>query len=74
MLILHKNYQFTYRDIGKKVLLSNCQVFKILTVITEAGRVHSVYGVASGFTDVISWDAKGQSDLPDHHIVMIYTD
>jgi len=72
MLVLHKNYQFTHRDIGKKVLLSNHQVVKILTVIREAGQTHSLYGVAKGFTDVIAWDAKGRADTPEQNIIMLY--
>jgi hypothetical protein len=71
LLVLHRNYCFSYKDVGKKVLLSNCKIAKILTVITEAGRIHSVYGVISGFTDILSWDARGGSEQEDYNIVMI---
>ena len=72
MLILNRNYHFTNKDVGKKALLANFQTVKILTVIREAGQLHSVYGVLPGFTDVIVWDAQGKADLEDHNIVMLF--
>ena len=71
MLILNKNYQFSHKDVGKKALLANLQTVKILTVVREAGQVHSVYGVSPGFTDIISWDAKGKGDIAGTDIIML---
>ena len=74
VLILHKDYKFSHKDIGKRVLLANSQVVKVLTVIREAGQLHSVIGVMPGFLDVIEWNANGESELPGFNIVMLFNE
>ena len=74
MLILHRDYKFTHADVGKKVLLSNSLTCKILTIIVEAGQLHSIYGVLPGFTDVIEWDAHGKSTNVENDIILLFED
>lgn len=71
MLVLHKHYNFTPKDIGKIAILANFQRVKILTVIREAGELHSVYGVSTAYDQLICWDSKGQSEIPELNIVML---
>lgn len=72
MLVLHKDYNFSAKDIGKKALLANYQTVKIITVIREAGQLHSVYGVSQGFTDLMVWDGNGKAELEELNIVMLF--
>ena len=72
MLVLHKHYNFTPKDVGRIAILANSQRVKILTVIREAGELHSVYGTYPDRSDLFCWDANGKSEIPELNIVMLY--
>ncbi len=74
MLVLHKHYNFTPKDVGRIAILANSDRVKILTVIREAGQLHSVYGTPLDNTDLICWDANGKSEISELNIVMLYED
>jgi hypothetical protein len=74
VLVLHKNYQFSTKDIGKTALLANNSTVKILTVIREAGQLHSVYGALPDYPYVVEWNADGKTQNKDHDIVMLFNE
>lgn len=74
MLVLHKHYNFTHNDVGKIAVLANHERVKIISVIRESGQLHSVYGVKPEFSDLIVWDSRGKSEIPELDIVMLLND
>ena len=73
MLVNHKKYQFSEKDVGKQVTLANSATIKIITVIREAGQLHSVYGNSNEFGLVV-WDANGKTDVDGLDIIMLHED
>jgi len=73
LLIIHKNYEFSNKDVGKTVLLQNTSSANIISVIRENGGICVICGRSTvNKDDVFIWNHDGKSDIPGYDIVAMF--
>ena len=70
MIVIYNNYEFSQKDVGKKVLLANSNTATIISVIKEYGGVCIICGKQND--EFYIWNHAGKAELDHLNILAIF--